>query len=153
MSKKKSCTACDWMAGCACCGHRWETNVDWRNPVQCPKCSLFSFCYVCNHCGLMTFMPNGDGSCWNCRNTIHAMTSTAGFLGHLFSPKCPSCGNKDKVAQFPEYAAAGKDDFVTDIYDGGIYPTRKVGYQTDYFCAKCGRRWCTRRITERVKYG
>ena len=142
-----------WLAGCPCCSHRYETDEDYRYPLQCPKCKLFYFCHVCETCNSLTYMPSSTGMCWKCRNTIPIMHSTAGLLGHLFSPKCPSCGNKDKVSQFPEYVEGGKDDFVTDIYDGGIFPVRKVCYKTDYFCSHCGRSWGNRRFTERIKYG
>jgi len=142
-----------WTMKCASCGHSWETKTNWKKaPLQCPKCNLFSFCFPCECCDSLTFMPSRSKKCWKCKHpTMKPMYSTAGFFGHLFSPKCPSCGNKKNVFASAERLLARKNDLVTDEFLGDLYPRELFCYTTGYFCCKCGWVWSAKRYDQRIK--
>ena len=147
-----------WLAGCPCCEHRWKTTEDWRNgnPIKCPKCKLFFFCYACNHCEVLTFMPNSSGQCWSCKRLIPKAGSTAGFFGHTFSIACPACSKKEKVVCFPEYPVKRTKDLALEPVIGAmtpwLIPINKVLYRTEYFCSSCGCAWNTHRTETSINF-
>ena len=145
-----------WTTKCGKCKCTVEKRDDFdcTQAVTCEKCKTTCYMIFCPYCKLINMVPdNFNGQCYSCHKQI-TYIRTAGFFSSLFCgrTKCPACGRTEGVTGCPEYVAAVRNNLVTDWYEGGIYPQKKVGYQTDYLC-NCGHVWCTRRVEEGINYG